>query len=88
MFNLSDVFDAEKGGVAGAAAPAVHPVAAAHTPAVFDHTAFTFRPCAYRIHFKNGHSGEYDGVVLAHTFPFDPREVERVEPVEEVGQSI
>lgn len=49
--------------------------------AVFDPAAFTFRACAYRIHFKNGCSGEYRGEVLAANFPFDPREVHRVEEV-------
>ena len=49
---------------------------------VFDPTAFTFRACAYRIHFKNGLSGEYQGQALATNFPFDPREVHRVEEAE------
>ncbi|HET7107794.1 MAG TPA: hypothetical protein VFI38_13370 [Candidatus Acidoferrum sp.] len=48
---------------------------------VFDPAAFTFGPGAYRIHFKNGLSGEYDGAALALNFPFDPREVHRVEEV-------
>jgi hypothetical protein len=48
---------------------------------VFDPAAFKFRACAYRIHFKNGLSGEYRGEVLAANFPFDPREVHRVEEV-------
>jgi hypothetical protein len=55
--------------------------AAALASDVFDPHAFTFRACAYRIHFKNGISGEYRGEVLAANFPFDPREVHRVEEV-------
>lgn len=90
-------FDAEKQSeshaaaeAAAAAAPAAAAAAAAeaqhaHGPVVFDPTAFPFDARHYRIHFKNGISGEYDGAILAHTFPFDVREVERVEPVEEVG---
>ncbi|SRR6266699_6278714 len=55
---------------------------------VFDPSAFTFSPGAYRIHFKNGCSGEYDGAALATSFPFDVAQIERVEPVEEVGQDL
>jgi hypothetical protein len=55
--------------------------AAAPASDVFDPAAFKFRACAYRIHFKNGLSGEYHGEVLAANFPFDPREVHRVEEV-------
>jgi hypothetical protein len=36
---------------------------------------------AYRIHFKNGFSGEYSGAVLSHTFAFDPKEITRCEAV-------
>lgn len=36
----------------------------------------------YRIHFKNGCSGEYAGAVLACRFPFDPEQVEGVERIE------
>jgi len=49
---------------------------------VFDPAAFPFRACVYRIHFKNGLSGEYHGEALATSFPFDPREVHRVEEAE------
>jgi hypothetical protein len=49
---------------------------------VFDPAAFPFRACVYRIHFKNGLSGEYQGETLAANFPFDPREVHRVEEAE------
>jgi hypothetical protein len=68
------------------AAPAPAPAPVAQTEAVFDAPAFGFEARTYRITFKNGNSGEYDGAVLAGYFPFDPREVARVEPVEEVGQ--
>jgi len=34
---------------------------------------------------QNGNSGEYDGAALATTFPFDVAQIERVEPVEDVG---
>jgi len=47
---------------------------------VFDPASYSFEDRVYRIHFKNGLSGEYAGVVLGQSFPFDPREVERVEP--------
>lgn len=50
-------------------------------PRVFDPAAFTFGNHAYRIHFKNGNSGEYDGATLAQSFPFDVAQVESVEPV-------
>lgn len=50
-------------------------------PEVFDPADFDFEPRAYRIHFKNGHSGEYDGTALSHCFPFDPAQVQSIEPV-------
>ena len=49
---------------------------------VFNPPAFTFDRAVYRVHFKNGLSGEYRGEVLAQNFPFDPREVHRVEESE------
>lgn len=55
---------------------------------VFDHSDFDFEDRAYRIHFKNGNSGEYHGLTLKQAFPFDPREITRIEPVEEVGQGL
>ncbi|HLZ50840.1 MAG TPA: hypothetical protein VKP61_08825 [Candidatus Acidoferrum sp.] len=51
----------------------------------FDPADFDFEPGTYRVHFKNGHSGEYDGVALAHSFPFDPAQVQGIERVEVVG---
>jgi hypothetical protein len=49
-------------------------------PAVFaTETQTVFGPGVYRIHFKNGLSGEYHGTALAQQFPFDPREVESIE---------
>ena len=35
----------------------------------------------YRIHFKNGNSGEYSGAALVHTFPFDRGEVVSIEAI-------
>jgi hypothetical protein len=35
----------------------------------------------YRIHFRNGNSGEYSGAALANTFPFDRGEVVSVEAI-------
>ena len=66
--------------------PVVSETVAADVDFAFDPASFPFADRAYRIHFKNGCSGEYSGAVLAHTFPFDAREVERVEHVEDVGQ--
>ncbi len=51
---------------------------------VFDPSAFTFEARTYRVHFKNGNSGEYDGAALATAFPFDPAQVDRVEAMDEV----
>lgn len=85
---LKQIWDAQHGEKETAKAPAPVVIEADSLPADFDPTAFDFEPRAYRITFKNGNSGEYDGAVLARQFPFDPREVERVEPVEEVGQGL
>lgn len=49
---------------------------------VFDPTAFPFDRVTYRVHFRNGCSGEYRGEVLRANFPFDVREVLRVESVD------
>jgi hypothetical protein len=66
-------------------APPPSPVvvkAATHgSGAVFVPSEFSFEARPYRVHFKNGCSGEYDGAALATFFPFDPREVESVQPV-------
>jgi hypothetical protein len=67
-----------KAAAAGLPEPAA---SASHVAGEFAPADFSFEDRAYRIHFKNGNSGEYAGATLAHTFPFDPREVERVEPV-------
>ena len=53
---------------------------------VFDPAAFGFEPRTYRVHFKNGLSGEYDGAALATVFPFDPAQIQAVEPIEDVGK--
>ncbi len=47
---------------------------------VFDPAAFAFEQRTYRIHFKNGYSGEYEGAALATFFPFDPAQIESVQP--------
>ena len=70
------------------AAPAPSPAAEENTPSVLDPSVFTFEPRVYRIHFKNGNSGEYDGAALATAFPFDASQIERIEPIEEVGQDL
>lgn len=44
--------------------------------------AFEFADVPYRIHFKNGASGEYAGAVLARHFPFDREQIESIETVE------
>ena len=49
---------------------------------VFNPPAFTFDRVTYRVHFRNGCSGEYRGEVLRANFPFDVREVLRVESVD------
>ena len=36
----------------------------------------------YRIHFKNGNSGEYSGAALAVAFPFDRAEVVSIEEMD------
>lgn len=36
----------------------------------------------YRIHFKNGNSGEYSGAALVHGFPFDRGEVVSIEEMD------
>ena len=94
MWTAKEIWDAGRAALdaaakeAAAPAPAPAPIAAP-TPAVeadFDPTAFSFEARPYRITFRGGTSGEYDGATLARQFPFDAREVKRVEPVEEVGQ--
>jgi len=89
MFTTKEIWEAGRAalGLATPAAPApvVPPDPIATSPDVFDPSSFDFKPCPYRIHFKNGNSGEYDGAALATTFPFDVAQIERVEPVEDVG---
>lgn len=54
----------------------------------FDPRTFTFEDRVYRVTFKNGNSGQYRGLHLGRRFPFNPRLIARVEPLEEVGQGI
>ncbi len=90
MFTTTEIWEAGRRALGlpppAAPAPQTAPAPAAPVSEVFDPSDFDFEPRAYRIHFKNGHSGEYDGASLATFFPFDIAEVERIEPVEEVGQ--
>lgn len=83
---FSDFFDKSEVEKAKAAPPPSVPVAMPDSPEEFDPASFPFADRAYRIHFKNGCSGEYSGASLAIAFPFDPREVERIEHVEDVGK--
>jgi hypothetical protein len=72
--------EAEKEAAAAAsaaAAPVVGPgEAETHSPALPFQAGHD-----YRVHFKNGCSGEYAGEVLARQFPFDLEQVERVERI-------
>jgi len=98
MFTAKEIWEAGRAALSAKenAAPAPTPAPASvappapvvHVEPVFDPAAFGFEARPYRVHFRGGTSGEYDGAVLAGYFPFDPREVARVEPVEEVGQGL
>jgi hypothetical protein len=92
MWTTKEIWEAGKAALAAKGAPAPAPpspvVESVLLPADFDPAAFGFEARIYRVRFKNGNSGEYEGSVLAARFPFDPREIERVEPVEEVGQGL
>src|SRR5689334_616845 len=97
MPTMKEIFDAGRAALgltpyapaaaptAAAGAPAATAPAVATAPGGFDPAAFTFAPGPYRIHFKNGLSGEYDGAALATSFPFPVDAIERVEPIEDVG---
>ena len=95
MFTTKEIWEAGRAALGltptAATVPAVPPappVAAAAAPGVFDPDTFGFEARVYRIHFKNGCSGEYDGAALATSFPFNAAEIERIEPVEDVGQDL
>ena len=92
MWSAKEIWDAGRASLAArdnpAPAPVVEAAPAPEVEADFDLAAFGFEARPYRITFRGGTSGEYDGAVLARQFPFDPREVKRVEPVEEVGQGL
>ena len=95
MWSAKEIWEAGRAALAAKekeTEPAPPPAApAAPLPAdseIFDSTAFDFEARPYRITFRGGTSGEYDGAVLARQFPFDPRDVQRVEPVEEVGEGL
>jgi len=96
MFTTKEIWEAGRAALglaptattsSAAAAPAVAP-AADNAPSVFDPSKFQFQACVYRIHFKNGNSGEYDGAALSTAFPFDVSEIESIEPSEDVGQDL
>ena len=94
MYSTRDIWEAGRAALGlpvtiEPSAPAPAPAVAPAPPAaddIFAPASYPFRAGAYRIHFKNGFSGEYEGSILASAFPFDVREVLRVEPVEEVGR--
>ena len=69
--------EAEKEAAAAASAAAAPVVdAGEESPALPFHPGHD-----YRVHFKNGCSGEYAGAVLARQFPFDREQVESVERI-------
>jgi hypothetical protein len=91
MWSAKEIWEAGRAALAArytapAAPVAPAPVVEVEAEEFFDPTAFSFEARPYRITFRGGSSGEYDGSVLARQFPFDAKEVRRVEPVEEVGQ--
>jgi hypothetical protein len=99
MWSAKEIWEAGRAALEAKQAPAPPPpspvvevdslsLPADSLPADFDPAAFGFDARVYRVRFKNGNSGEYEGSVLAARFPFDPREIERIEPVEEVGQGL
>ena len=92
MWTAKEIWEAGRAALAAKEKePEPAPPPAAPMPAdseIFDATAFDFEARPYRITFHGGTSGEYDGAVLARQFPFDPRDVQRVEPVEEVGEGL
>jgi len=92
MFTAKEIWEAGRASLGltppAAATPATSPATAAPLAApatatadVFDPADFTFESRPYRIHFKNGNSGEYEGDALTTAFPFDPAQIESVEPV-------
>jgi hypothetical protein len=92
MVTARDIWEAGRKalGLDVPAATAAPPLAAEETASeasdVFDPSAYEFEDRVYRVHFKNGCSGEYSGAVLGTRFPFDPAQIADVRPVEEVGQ--
>ena len=85
MFTTREIWEAGRKALGLGDAPATSTVTApAAMPAedsdVFDPAAFTFEQRTYRIHFKNGYSGEYEGAALATFFPFDPAQIESIQP--------
>jgi len=96
MFTTKEIWEAGRAALGLSSTPAsatpsvvAPPPAAAQAatqPDVFDPAAFGFEPRTYRVHFKNGLSGEYDGAALATAFPFDASQIQAVEPIEDVGK--
>ena len=89
MFSTREIWEAGRKALGLSDAPATRDAATstatapAAVPAdsdVFDPAAFTFEQRTYRIHFKNGYSGEYEGAALATFFPFDPAQIESIQP--------
>jgi len=76
---LADLAAAIKN-AAASTPPPLAPVDAVEYDGDFNPAVYSWKPDrVYRIHFKNGFSGEYNGAVLAHTFSFDAAQVSRVE---------
>jgi len=95
MWTAREIWEAGRAALAArettpppAAPPPAAPVEVEEDSEIFNPTAFDFEARPYRITFRGGTAGEYDGAVLARQFPFDPRDVQRVEPVEEVGEGL
>jgi hypothetical protein len=92
MWTAREIWEAGRAALAAQETPPVPPPAVSapveveEDSEIFNPTAFDFEARPYRVTFRGGTSGEYDGAELARQFPFDPREVRRVEPVDEVGQ--
>lgn len=89
MWTAKEIWEAGKTALAGAAAklptaPAPDPASEEAEPEDFEMTALDAlqledRP--YRVHFRGGTSGEFDGAQLRVMAPFDLSEVVSIDPV-------
>ena len=87
MFTVQEIWEAGRKALgsptlAVAAAAIAEPAPVTDWP---DPREFPFEDRDYRVTFKNGCSNECGGLALKHNFCFDPAQIERIEPVEEVG---